>query len=104
LKGVDAIVPWCGYAGTYVHEVLHLLALHAALQLALLGGVQSVARIVSVKSLESLCLLVLLSLEQSTPGVSMEGIRWWYVRVHSAHVGYVKFGGFGGLVRLRCEY
>lgn len=29
---------------TYVHEVLHLLALHAALQLALLGGVQPVAR------------------------------------------------------------
>lgn len=27
---------------TYVHEVLHLLALHAALQLALLGGVQPV--------------------------------------------------------------
>lgn len=33
---------------TYVHEVLHLLALHAALQLALLGGVQPVARDTSV--------------------------------------------------------
>ena len=29
---------------TYVHEVLHLLALHTALQLALLGGVQPVAQ------------------------------------------------------------
>ena len=29
---------------TYVHEVLHLLALHTALQLALLSGVQPVAQ------------------------------------------------------------
>lgn len=29
---------------TYVHEVLHLLALHTALQLALLSGVQPIAQ------------------------------------------------------------
>jgi len=28
---------------------------------------------------------------------------WWYVRVHSAHVGCVKFGGFVASEGLRCE-
>jgi len=69
------------WAGTYVHEVLHLLALHAALQLALLGGVQSVARVELVKLFEDLCLLDLIPspLEQDTRGVSMgaRGLRWW---------------------------
>lgn len=32
------------HSKTYVHEVLHLLALHTALQLALLSGVQPVAK------------------------------------------------------------
>jgi hypothetical protein len=72
--GVSMVLfPGMGIASTYVHEVLHLLALHAALQLALLGGVQSIARIVSVKSFGYLCILRPLPLEQSTPGVDSKG-------------------------------
>lgn len=80
---------------TYVHEVLHLLALHTALQLALLSGVQPVAQcgqLTAIFDRRAQCAACLLAAQANDHEAGISGETRGLVcdiHVHSAHVGRV---------------
>jgi hypothetical protein len=80
---------------TYVHEVLHLLALHTALQLALLSGVQPIAQLWSANCYfghRVQCAACLLAAQANDHEADISGESRGFVcdlHVHSAHVGLV---------------
>lgn len=86
---------WSHPSKTYVHEVLHLLALHTALQLALLSGVQPVARSWSARCYfrhRAQCAACLLAAQADDHDASISGETRGFMcdlHVHSAHVGLV---------------